>query len=66
MKDPIRKFSLLLNIFLIAVLSVAIVGIWRVRQTNTQHWQEKRVLQKKTANYKEFINASILASKYPG
>ncbi|MDE0087569.1 MAG: redoxin domain-containing protein [Candidatus Poribacteria bacterium] len=66
MKDPIRKFSLLLNIFLIAVLSVAIVGIWRVRQTNTQHWQEKRVLQKKTANYKEFINASILASKYQG
>ncbi len=43
MKDPIRKISLLLNIFLIAVLSVAIVGIWRVRQTNTQHWQEKRV-----------------------
>ncbi len=26
----------------------------------------KRVLQKKTADYKEFINASILASKYQG
>lgn len=62
----IHKISLILNILLSVFLLVALFGIWKLRNTNSGHWEEIRDLRKETADYKEHINTSTYASNYQG